>query len=144
MFLEMLLQEEKKVFHREDPPEEETLQKSCLDESEGNIEEGPDDGLTEEEHKELEKEKYLVDCGCPGIKIYRFPTPPPEPDPSSLSSSSKGPDIFLPFKSIIDRQFIEAFPDGLFGEVYGCARRCLPYEIHRYYNVVQCVFLYVS
>ena len=135
MFLEMLLNEQKRVFHIPDTPIESTPPMSNCDDDFIDASE-PDDGLTDEQRKELEKEKYLVDCGCPGVKIYRFPTPPPEPDPSSLSSlSSKSVDLFSIFQKILDRKMFEYFPNGFLGEIYGRARARLPFRIRRYLDL---------
>lgn len=126
----MLLKEQRRAFNILDTPKEETPQKKiCFEDKEFDL----DDGLTDCQHKELEKEKYLVDCGCPGVKIYRFPTPPPERDPSFMSlTSSKSTNIFPLFQKILNRRMIESFPDGILGEIYGRVRTRLPYRVRRY------------
>lgn len=131
MILEMLLQEEKKVFNLPDD--------SVKDVNEAVEEAAPkveiDDGLTEEERRELDKgNQFLADCGCQNIKP---PPPPPERKESQLEvdistmSLPQPRESFLPFESIIDRRFVEAFPTGLFGDVYGRARTQLPYFVCR-------------
>lgn len=138
MFLEMLLKEQRRVFHIPNTPKEETPPTSNCN---GDIEDASnlDDGLTDELQKELEKEKYLVDCGCPGVKIYRFPTPPPEHDPSSVSSlSSKSSNTLSIFQEILERKMIESFSNDFMGEIYGRAKTRLPYKMRRYKNKYQC------
>jgi len=136
MFLEMLLQEEKRAFNLPDD--------SVKDLSEGvdavKPKEEPDDGLTEEERRELNKgNDFLAGCGCKNIKPPEklpekkdFLISPLELDLSSLSLPSKPQEMFLPFQRIIDRKFMEAFPDGQLGDIYGRARTCLPYRVCRF------------
>lgn len=94
--------------------------------------EEPDDGLTEEERKELDKgNDFLADCGCPVPEKKVSPDAPLELDQSTMSLPSKPREMFLPFQSITDRRFIEALPDGLLGDVYGRARIRLPYRVFR-------------
>lgn len=133
MILEMLLQEEKRVFNLPDD-----LVKDLSEGVDAVIsKEEPDDGLTEEERRELDKgNDFLADCGCQNIKP---PEKPPEKkdtlielDLSTLSLPSEPREMFLPFKSIIDRRFVEAFPDGQLGDIYGRARTRLPYRVCRF------------
>jgi hypothetical protein len=132
MFLEMLLKEQRRAFNIPDTPKEETPPMSNCDDDLGNASK-LDDGLTNEQREELEKEKYLVNCGCPGVKIYRFPTPPSKLDPILVSPlSSKSSDMFLTFQRILNRKMIESFPDSFLGEIYGKVKTRLPYRIHRY------------
>jgi len=135
----MLLREQKRIFNALDTELEETPSKSiCFEDVEIEI----DDGLSYCQWKELEKEKYLVDCGCPGLKIYRYPIPPPEPDLSSNSmASSKSTTIFPLFQKILNRNLIESIPNSLLGEIYGRARNYLPYRVRRYLINIICIFI---
>lgn len=146
MFLETLLEEEKRAFHIPDPPKDCSVPKESGSESKVTSTPDSEPCLTAEQI-EAEKEKYLVDCGCPGVKIYRFPDPMPPHllDPSSRSSLIEEPPMFLPFQGIITRRMIEAFPDGLLGEVFCNARICLPYEIRRWVhqNQLKCIIRYM-
>lgn len=130
MLLEILLEEEKRAFNLPDDSNKKVSEEvdvvSPLEE--------PDDGLTEEERKELDKgNDFLADCGCPIPEKKDSPDAPLELDQSTMPSKPR--EMFLPFQSITDRRFIEAFPDGLLGEVYGRARTRLPYRVCRYDNL---------
>jgi hypothetical protein len=131
MLLEILLEEEKRAFNLPNDSKEE-----LIEEVDAVIpKEELDDGLAFEEQKELDKRNdFLVDCECfismkkdsldASLKLNK----------STLSIPSKPQEMFLPFQSIVDWRFIEAFPDGLLGEIYGRARTCLPYRACRFCN----------
>lgn len=132
MFLEMLLKEQRRAFNIPNTSKEGTPPMSNCNDDLGNASK-LDDGLTNEQREELEKEKYLVDCGCQGVKIYQFPTPPSKLDLILVSPlSSKSSNMFLTFQRILNRKMIESFPDGLLGEIYGRVKTHLPYRIRRY------------
>lgn len=145
MFLEMLRQDRKIAFKIEDPSEsfhpKSSIEGSAISAQEIG-EEIDEVQVTEEEAEEQrrkEKEKYLIDCGCPGVKIYRQPTPPPEPDPPTISLEDRL--FFYPFTTILDRRYLEAFADGLLGEIYGQTKCLLPYETFKYDRDEDCLLI---
>ncbi|KAH8944050.1 hypothetical protein BDL97_13G088400 [Sphagnum fallax] len=145
MFLEMLREDRKMAFKIEDPSEsfhpKSSIEGSGISAQEMG-EEIDEVQVTEEEAEEQrrkEKEKYLIDCGCPGVKIYRQPTPPPEPDPPTISLEDRL--FFYPFTTILDRRYLEAFADGLLGEIYGQTKCLLPYETFKYDRDEDCLLI---
>ena len=129
MFLEILSEEEKRAFNLPNDSKEEVIEEIDV----VIPKEESDDGLTFEEQKELDKRNdFLVDCGCFISMKKGSPDASLKLNKSTLSIPSKPQEMFLPFQSIVDRRFIEAFPNGLLGEIYGRARTCLPYRACRF------------
>lgn len=132
ILLEILLKEEKRAFNIPNDSEKKLGEEVDVVFPKEEL----DDGLTKEERKELDKgDDFLADCGCFDFEKKDSFGAPYELDLPTLPLTSKPQEMFLPFQSIADRRFVEAFPDGLLGEIYGRARTCLPYRVCRFDNL---------
>ena len=128
MLLESLLEEEKLAFKIVDDSKKNQIKEEV---EVFKPKDEPNDGLTEEERKALDKgNDFLLDCGCPILEKKDSQDALLESE--SLALPSKPQEFFLAFQSITDRRYIEAFPNGLLGEIYTQARTRLPYRVFRF------------